>query len=97
MEKVNEQAILEKLSDVKALLAVNTAETQNIKSNLTEIRADVREIKNDAVTRREFVDAIFNVEKLIEEKISPMRKFVYSIVGFIGLAFLGAVTQMVLR
>ena len=47
-------AILKELSDIKASLAVNTNETQNIKLSISEIKTDVRDIKTNAVTQEQY-------------------------------------------
>lgn len=60
-------AILKELSDIKAALAVNTKETENIKGTIGEIKVDIKEIKSDFVNRREFNDTIVSLRKESED------------------------------
>lgn len=84
--------ILKELSDIKSSLAINTTETANIKQNISEIKTDMREIKNSFVTQIEFKAEV----KKIADEISPLKKFVYGFAAAVGLAVLGAVLKMVL-
>ena len=95
MEQTNTQssAILKELSDIKATLAVNTAETVNIKITIGEIKADIKEIKNDFVSRREFNETL----KDVRERVGFFQKIVYSIFSVIGLAVLGAILNLVIK
>ncbi|HEX5429850.1 MAG TPA: hypothetical protein VFX17_02090 [Patescibacteria group bacterium] len=68
MDQEQHTTVLKELSDIKSSLAVNTNETANIKQSIAEIKLDIREIKTDFVTRREFNDAI---KTLREEDPSP--------------------------
>jgi hypothetical protein len=54
-------AILKELSDIKSNLAINSTETNNIKSAIIEIKTDLREIKADFVTRREHNEILKDV------------------------------------
>lgn len=85
-------AIGKDISDIKASLAVNTSETSNIKSNISEIRQDIKEIKLDFVNRREFTEAL----ETIRLEIAPMRKFIYGLIAVVLLAFIGAVINLVI-
>lgn len=93
-EQVNTQssAILKELSDIKSTLAVNTNETVNIKASLAEMKGDIKEIKNDFVSRREFNEAL----KEVKDSISPMKKVMYTLMSAIGLAVLGALLKLVI-
>jgi len=84
--------IMKELSDIKTNLAVNTNETQNIKSTMAKVEASVNQIQSDFVSRREFNDRMTNVE----DQISPMKKIMYGLMGTIGLAVLGAVLKLVI-
>jgi hypothetical protein len=86
-------AILKELSDIKASLAVNTNETANIKSSMTEIKGDIKDIKNDFVSRREFTEAL----KEVRGQISPIKKVVYTLISAMGLAVLGAIFKLILK
>ncbi len=77
--------ILKELSDIKASLAVNTNETANIKASISEIKVDVKEIKNDTVNRREFTEVLATVASLMKD-VSFLQKVAYG-----GLAILGAI------
>ncbi len=61
-------AILKELSDIKANLAVNSSETVNIKTTISEIKVDLREIKSNFVTQTQhkvLVDALADHENRI--------------------------------
>src|SRR3990167_10469520 len=82
----NHGTILKELSDIKASLAVNTNETQNIKSSIVEIKQDIREIKTDFVTRREFNEAIKTIRdetpvKDHEDRIRLLEQFRWQLAG----------------
>ncbi len=61
--------------------------------DIKEIKDDVKDIKNEYVSRREFTDSV----KAIREEISPLKKFVYAIISVLGIAVLGAILNMVLK
>lgn len=50
----SDAAILKELSDIKSSLAVNTSETANIKNHITDIKADIKDIKALYVTINEY-------------------------------------------
>lgn len=50
----NDAAILSELSTIKSSLAVNTSETGNIKENIKEMKADIKDMKSIAPSRSEF-------------------------------------------
>lgn len=77
--------IMKELSDIKASLAVNTNETANIKQSISEIKSDVKDIKNDSVNRREFSDALSQMSNL-QKDVAFLQKIAYG-----GLAILGAI------
>lgn len=85
-------AILKELSDIKSSLAINTTETANIKQNISEIKNDMRDIKNAFVTQIEFKAEITK----IKEELSPLKKFVYGLVTAVILSVLGAVLRLVI-
>ena len=86
-------AILKELSDIKASLAVNTNETANIKGSLTEIKIDIKEIKNDYVIRREFNEALIQVRR----DLAFFQKLVYSVFSFFGVALGYAILKLILK
>lgn len=85
--------ILKELSDIKTGLAVNTTETSNIKESIGEIKMNIKEIKSDFVSRREFNEGL----TVINEQISPLRKIVYGMVGLMGVSVVGAILNLVLK
>lgn len=84
--------LMKELSDIKASLAVNTNETQNIKASIGEIKTDIKEIKNDFVNRREFSEAI----KDLHEEISPLKKMIYAVISVVVMTVLGAILSQVI-
>jgi len=85
--------ILRELSDIKSSLAVNTNETANIKASISEIKVDIKEIKNDFVNRREFTDSLIEIRK----EISPIKKIVYTIGMAIIIAVIGALLKLIIK
>lgn len=85
--------ILKELSDIKSSLAVNTNETANIKSRVGEIQADVKEIKNDYIVRREFNEQLETINK----KVDFFQRLVYSVFSVMGLGIFGAILRLVLK
>ncbi len=59
----NLATVLKEVSDIKASLAVNTNETQNIKATLSEIKSDIKDMKTDSVNRREFNEIVAGLRK----------------------------------
>ncbi len=64
-----------------------------IQRDINEIKGDVKEIKNDYVSRREFNDTL----KSLREEIAPLKKFVYGIISVIGLTVMGAIINLVIN
>lgn len=89
---VQHLAVLKELSDIKSSLASNTTETSNIKNDVKEIRLDIKDIKNDFVSRREFTDGL----ETVRQELSPLKKFIYGLIAVVLLAFIGAVINLVL-
>lgn len=73
MEPHPNNEVLTQLSDIKASLAVNTSETKNIKDTISEIRIDVREIKTQFITRKEYTDA----HDELKSDVSFLRKIIW--------------------
>lgn len=86
-------SLMKELSDIKASLAVNTNETQNIKKSMDEIKSDIREIKNDFVNRRELNEII----TAVYEQISPIKKAMYGVVSLIVLAVVSGVVKLIIK
>ena len=66
-------AILKELSDIKANQAVNQTETANIKATIGEIKTDIREIKVEQVTRREYNELL----KVVANQGSQLQRLEY--------------------
>lgn len=84
---VQASAILKELSDIKATLAVNTTETVNIKGTISEIKADIKEIKTSGISRPEFNSALEVIRKQIpdetdhEDRIRALENKVWKFIG----------------
>ncbi len=89
----NVNSILLGIGEIKANLAVNTAETKNIQKDIDEVKNDIKEIKKDFVSRREFNEGL----AAVRDEISPLRKFVYWTIGGFGLAVLAAIANLVIK
>ena len=85
--------ILKELSDIKVSIAVNTNDTANIKTAMGEIRVDIKEIKNDFVSRREFTDALIEVRK----EIHPIKKALWFVGSAIALAIIASLLRLVIK
>lgn len=89
-------AILKELSDIKSSLAVNTTETANIKLSITEIKGDIKDIKNDTVTRRELSDALKGRDdeaKAYYKKVATLWDWRWMIIG--GLTILSFLASII--
>ncbi len=88
----HEITILKELSDIKASLAVNTSETQNIKGTISEIKVDIRDIKTNAVTQDQF-KTVVESHADHEKRIRVLEVNVTKILtwGTIGLALIGII------
>lgn len=84
---------MKELSDIKASLAVNTNETANIKSTIAEIKQDLRDIKNETVTRTEFTESN-KMNKDHEERIRALEQFKWQLIG--GLVAFQAIADYIL-
>lgn len=96
MEELNTthgSTILKELSDIKASLAVNTSETANIKSTITEIKQDLRDIKAEAVTRTEFMESTKRSNDH-ESRIRNLEQFKWQLIG--GLVAFQSIADYIL-
>jgi len=98
-ENYQSTAILKELSDIKSNLAVNSSETLNIKNTIVEIKGDIRDIKSDFVTRREFNDAIKTIREGspdhdFENRLRMLEKFRWQFAG--GISILTIVADYIL-
>ncbi len=89
----NVNSMMREFSDIKALLAVNTSETSNIKASISEMKVDMKEIKNDFVNRRELNEIV----TAIYEQISPVKKSIYGMGLLIVTTVIGAVLRLVIQ
>lgn len=94
----NVNSILRELSDIKTNLALNTQQTSNLEKNVNEIKTDIKEIKNDYVSRREFNDFTRESgEKTVthfvtmEERVNKLYSIVYWFMGLLGTATFASV------
>lgn len=74
-----------------------------ITRDIREIKADVKEMKSDYVSRREFDAGLKDLEikflsadKIIEEKINPLAKVVYAGIGLICVGVVGSLLSLIL-
>ena len=65
----------------------------NIKLSISEIKADIKEIKNDYVIRREFNEALVAVR----DDLAFFQKLVYSVFSVMGLAIVGAIFKLIFK
>lgn len=63
-----------------------------ISKDIGEIKTDIKEIKSDYVSRREFTDGL----ETIRGEIAPLKKIVYGLITLVMIAVLGAVVNLVL-
>ena len=89
----NESNLMKELSDIKSSLAVNTNETQNIKSVVGEIKIDLRSIRDDYITRREFGESLGT----LQDQLTPIKRLMYGLMTAIGLTILGALFKLILK
>lgn len=68
-----------------------------IQKAVTSIQIDVKDIKNDYISRREFTEALSAVRREFEEQVSPVRKFVYGIISVLGVAVLGGLINLLIN
>lgn len=92
-QDIGQSAILKELSDIKSSLAVNTNETANIKASIGEIKSDIKEIKNDFITRREMAEGM----SLLREEIGPLKKIVYGCVALVLTGFVSAILILIYK
>lgn len=64
-----------------------------IQRDVTEIKGDIKDVKKDYISRREFTDAL----TALRDEIAPLRKFVYAIISVFGVAVIGAILSLVLK
>ena len=88
---------MKELSDIKSNLAVNSSETINIKNSITEIKTDIREIKNNGVTQEQHKDLIKNLdEKEIRITVLESSKTSTQILLSIGIGILTLLTSLLI-
>lgn len=90
-DHANIGSVLKELSDIKASLAVNTSETSNIKANISEIKVDMKEIKNDFITRRE----LEGYKQEVTDQLDPLKKSVYGVISITAVAMIGWIVNFI--
>ena len=75
-----------------------------IQRDLNVIKSDVKEMKGDYISRREFGDKTKELEEKIltrleinEEKLKEVFRMVYWVIGTVCLAVLGAIMRLVIK
>ena len=96
--------ILKELNDIKVTLAVNSTKQLGIENSITEIKGDIKEIKNDFVVRREFNDALIEIRvqnaqqiKAVSDKIGILNRIVYAIGGAVGLTIIAQILKLIFK
>jgi len=64
-----------------------------IQRDLREMKSDIKDIKTDFITRREFNEGIKDIEK----DVTFLQKIVYGAVGLMCIAVLGGIFKLVIR
>lgn len=93
MEEPHNTHILAELAAIRESLAVNTTKTGRIESDIGEIKTDLKAIREDYPSRREFTDAL----TVIRGDISFFKKIVYSIVSFLALGIGTALFKLIFK
>lgn len=99
-QQTNHGTILKELSDIKASLAVNTSETGNIKVTIAEIKQDIREIKGETISRREFTETISALSiQSLRADVETLKEFRWRLAGITSLAAAGMtfIGQLILK
>lgn len=75
-----------------------------IQRDIRVIKDDVKEMKGDYISRREFgdkskeLDEKFSTRSLTnEDRVKDLYKIVYWVISIIGLSFLGAVVNLIIK
>ena len=94
-EQVNNNqstAILKELGDIKISLAISNTKQVTIENAIVEIKADIKEIKQDSIGRREFNEAMNSRDaeaKIYYKKVDSLWDWRWMIIGGAGvLAFI---------
>ncbi len=97
-------AAAEVASSAAQAAALVGSDISYIKKDLGEIKANIREIKDDYVTHREFTESILQIKTTFAENIAtvkasidPIKKVLYLVASTIGLAILVAALKLVIR
>lgn len=84
--------IMKELSDIKMNLAVNTAETQNIKSTISEMKVDIHEIKSLYVTHSEYD----TFSKITTKTLGEQSKLITRLNNLVSYAIGGVIVVNIL-
>lgn len=75
-----------------------------IQKDITTIKGDIREIKSDFITRREHETSVKDLDSRyqiqisdINNKVSFLNKVLYSLVGLLVTATIGAVLKLIYK
>lgn len=91
-------AILKELSDIKSSLAINTTETANIKGTISEVKADIKDIKNDFTSRREFLE-LQKEAGVTKSDVENLKEFKWKLIGIViaSSVFASFIGQYILK
>ena len=92
----NQNNILSELSDIKQTLATSTEATSNMKESITEIKADIKEIKNRYITIDQHKE-VLECERGIKADVENLKSFRDTLQGKMwGIGMLaGVITSVV--
>jgi nitrate reductase NapE component len=77
-------------------IAVINAKLDSITSDVSEIKSDVKDLRNNSVSRRELEEVKGSVrQKVSKKEFETVRVLVFSFVGIILVAFIGALVSLV--
>lgn len=77
-------------------IAVINAKLDSITSDVTEIKSDVKDLRNNSVNRREIEEIKGAVrQKVSKKEFEVVKALVFSFVGIILIAFIGGLVSLV--
>ena len=92
----NQNNILSELSDIKQTLATSTEATSNMKESITEIKADIKEIKNRYITIDQHKE-VLECERGIKADVENLKSFRDTLQGKMwGIGMLAGVITSVI-
>lgn len=63
-----------------------------IQRDIGVIKADIKEIKNDYISRREFTEAQHDLQK----EIALLKKLIFGVIGIFGVAIVNAIVKLII-